>query len=104
MGRALYTSLFAVLAAQGYVNLYAGVTLPNPASVALHTRLGYRPVGIYEQVGFKFGRWHDVGWWQRELGHRTTAPSEPRPLPAMREQPQWDEWLSSGGPGVPDGR
>ena len=56
VGRALYTSLLAVLPLQGYVNAYAGVTLPNPASVRLHTSFGFTPVGVYEQVGFKYGK------------------------------------------------
>jgi phosphinothricin acetyltransferase len=46
---------------------FAGIALPNPGSVALHELMGFTPVGIYREVGFKFGRWHDVGWWQRVL-------------------------------------
>jgi len=64
LGTRLYRELFAVLVGQGYVNAYAGITLPNPASVGLHESLGFRPVGVYEGVGYKFGAWHDVGWWQ----------------------------------------
>lgn len=79
IGRQLYTALLQRLAAQGYVNAYAGVTLPNAASVGLHEALGYTPVGVYRQVGYKLGRWHDVGWWQRELNPHATAPAEPRP-------------------------
>lgn len=39
--------------------------LPNEESIALHEAMGFEPLGIYREVGFKFGRWHDVGWWQR---------------------------------------
>ena len=46
---------------------FAGIALPNPASVALHESMGFAPVGAYREVGFKFGRWHDVGWWQRAV-------------------------------------
>ena len=67
VGRALYVSLFELLRRQGYVNAYAGVTLPNPASVSLHESLGFRPVGVYPRIGFKFGRWHDVAWFQLRL-------------------------------------
>jgi phosphinothricin acetyltransferase len=68
VGRALYTALLGVLPLQGYVNAYAGVTLPNPASVGLHTAMGFQPVGTYRRVGWKLGRWHDVAWFQRPLG------------------------------------
>lgn len=67
LGHALYTELFARLKDQGYYTAYAGITLPNAASVALHERFGFEPVGVYRKVGFKLGRWHDVGWWQRRL-------------------------------------
>jgi len=63
VGRGLYTSLFAILAAQGFVNAYAGITLPNPSSVALHELMGFLPVGVYRGIGYKTGAWHDVGWW-----------------------------------------
>ena len=46
---------------------FGGIALPNPASVALHEAVGFEPIGVYREVGFKFGRWHDVGWWQRAL-------------------------------------
>jgi L-amino acid N-acyltransferase YncA len=39
----------------------------NPASIALHESVGFAPLGIYREVGFKFDRWHDVGWWQCPL-------------------------------------
>jgi phosphinothricin acetyltransferase len=67
VGRALYASLFAVLRLQGYVNAYAGSTLPNPGSVGLHTAMGFEPVGVYRGVGYKAGAWHDVAWWQLAL-------------------------------------
>jgi len=76
VGRALYTELFAILRRLGYVNAYAGITLPNPASVRLHELLGFAPVGVYRKIGYKFGAWHDVGWWQLALGEH---PREPRP-------------------------
>jgi L-amino acid N-acyltransferase YncA len=68
VGRALYEVLLRLIAAQGYREAFAGVTLPNPASVALHESMGFRPVGAYRRVGFKHDAWHDVGWWQLDLG------------------------------------
>lgn len=61
LGRSLYSALFPILVRQGYVNAYAGITLPNAASVGLHTTMGFEPVGVYKHVGFKCGAWHDVG-------------------------------------------
>lgn len=67
VGKALYNELLAALAGDGYHAAFAGVALPNPASEALHKAVGFELVGIYREVGFKFGRWHDVAWWQRLL-------------------------------------
>lgn len=77
VGSALYESLFALLRSQGFVNAYAGVALPNPASVALHESLGFEPVGTYEGVGYKDGEWHDVSWWHRSLNERERNPAPP---------------------------
>lgn len=86
VGSRLYTDLLAVLTEQGYVNAYAGITLPNPASVALHTSLGFDPVGVFRGVGYKFGAWRDVGWWQRRLAG-PHAPQPPRPLSEITDRP-----------------
>jgi len=77
LGSKLYTRLFDILREQGYVNAYAGITLPNDASVALHRSLGFYEVGVYEQVGFKSGRWHDVIWLALRLQHHAENPAEP---------------------------
>jgi L-amino acid N-acyltransferase YncA len=81
VARALYVELLARLSDQGFYEVCAGISLPNPASVALHESLGFRPVGVYREIGFKFGRWWDVGWWQRTLRARQRGqlPREPRP-------------------------
>jgi phosphinothricin acetyltransferase len=96
VGRALYTSLLALLPLHGYVNAYAGVTLPNPASVGLHEAMGFRQVGVYRQVGFKCGAWHDVAWFQRTLQTRPGEPSPPRPLEEVRQTAEWAEALHAG--------
>lgn len=82
IGRALYESLFERLAAQGFEMACAGITLPNPASVALHESVGFERVGVYRRIGWKFGRWYDVAWYQRQLRpDGPEAPSEPAPPP-----------------------
>jgi phosphinothricin acetyltransferase len=80
VGRGLYTSLFAILTAQGYFNAFAGIALPNPASVALHETMGFRPIGVYRRVGYKLNRWHDVGWWQLMLNQHEASPDPPLDL------------------------
>lgn len=77
VGRALYTALFAVLGAQGYRQAMAGIALPNPGSVALHEGSGFALVGVYRAVGWKFGVWHDVGWWQRPIDPGSGPPTDP---------------------------
>lgn len=66
-GRALYGRLMPWLAANGFHSVMAGLNLPNPASVALHESFGFQKVGHLAEVGYKFDRWHDVGWWQKLL-------------------------------------
>lgn len=85
-GRRLYTALFNVLVAQGYVNAYAGIALPNPASVGLHEALGFIPVGIFRGVGFKRETWWDVGWWHRRLAEPPPGPREPLPWSELSDQ------------------
>jgi L-amino acid N-acyltransferase YncA len=80
VGRQLYSTLFAMLVELGYYNAFAGVTLPNPASVGLHESMGFTPVGVYRNVGYKLGAWHDVGWWRRPLQPPAADPAEPRSL------------------------
>jgi len=77
IGRELYGALLPLLTRQNLRWACAGITLPNPASVALHDSFGFAPVAVYPQIGFKAGAWHDVGWWQLELGPAGTPPSEP---------------------------
>ena len=79
VGRALYLALFELLRRQGYVNAYAGITLPNPSSLGLHESLGFVPVGVYRQIGFKFDRWHDVEWLHLRLVQDPRAVTDPLP-------------------------
>jgi L-amino acid N-acyltransferase YncA len=76
VGRGLYGVLLELLALQGFRNAFAGIALPNAASVALHESLGFAHLGTYRAVGFKLGQWHDVGWWQKTLRAPGAAPGE----------------------------
>jgi L-amino acid N-acyltransferase YncA len=77
IGRALYSELFTLLVQQGYYTAFAGISLPNAASVGLHESFGFEPVGIYRNAGFKFDTWHDVGWWQKPLRNYSTPIAKP---------------------------
>jgi phosphinothricin acetyltransferase len=83
VGRALYDDLLDVLRRQRFVNVYAGIALPNPASEALHAAIGMERVGVYRRVGYKFGAWHDVAWYWLRLADPDGQPPEPIPLPAL---------------------
>ncbi len=68
VGRSLYGALMRLLALQGYRRAYAAITLPNEGSVALHRALGFTDAGVWHAAGFKFGSWHDVGFYDCALG------------------------------------
>ncbi|HWV12892.1 MAG TPA: arsinothricin resistance N-acetyltransferase ArsN1 family B [Sphingobium sp.] len=85
IGRRLYDILVTLLRHQGYHSLFAGITLPNSASVALHTALGMNEVGIYKEVGFKFGEWHDVMWMGMAISPASAPSAPPTPFSALRD-------------------
>jgi phosphinothricin acetyltransferase len=86
----LYTALFSILQASGFVNVYAGITLPNPKSYSFHTRIGFEPVGVYKNIGYKLGSWHDVAWLVKVInvhGKEPVAPGGPHPpTPSPKER------------------
>lgn len=96
IGRGLYEALFALLRAQGYYGAYAGITLPNPASVALHESVGFTPLGVYRAVGYKHGAWHDVGWWECELHQRVRDPAPPIPIGQIVDSSDWNAAIAAG--------
>ena len=67
VGRALYTRLLKELNERGFGSAFAGITLPNDASVGFHESLGFELIGIFPRVGQKFGAWHDVAWFYRSI-------------------------------------
>lgn len=80
---ALYACLQNILAKQGYLNLYALITVPNPQSIGFHESNGFRPVCIYRSTGFKFGEWHDMEVLEKQLV--TLLPENPQPCKTFRE-------------------
>lgn len=79
IGHILYKTLFQILKIQGFINLYAGITLPNEASVKLHEKCGFHLFALYENVGYKFDAWQKVGWWRLQLNEL-----QPKPTPPVR--------------------
>jgi phosphinothricin acetyltransferase len=69
VGTELYRELFAQLEQLSVHSVIGGITLPNPASVALHEKFGMRQVAHFKEVGFKFECWQDVGYWQGIISH-----------------------------------
>lgn len=85
LGRAVMTALLGILRLQGFHLAVAGITPPNPGSVALHRALGFERVGLFEGVGWKGGAWQGVEFFQLELAPRTAGlvPEPIRSLPAL---------------------
>jgi len=77
VGKAVYAELFERLRAQRFHNVFAGIALPNDASIALHRSLGFTHVGVYRRVGYKDGAWRDTSWWQLRLTNDAAPPDEP---------------------------
>ena len=96
IARALYSSLIAVLILQGFRNAYAGITLPNDASVRFHEALGFATVGVYRRVGYKLGAWHDVMWLARTLAPHDASPPIPLSLPELPDDARVSAALASG--------
>ncbi len=76
VARSLYRVLLGGLRIAGYRMVIAGITQPNPASVQLHEQLGFKRVGVTANVGYKFDKWHGVGFWELDLG-TCCAPEKP---------------------------
>ena len=95
-GRALYSTLFEVLRQLGYYKATAGITLPNAASVGLHEAFGFRLVGVYRDIGFKFGGWHDVAWYQVSIQPPSRNPLPPRSIAGLHGTHEWDAAVARG--------
>jgi L-amino acid N-acyltransferase YncA len=100
IARGLYTSLFEILRLQGFYNVYAGATLPNPASVGFHESIGFEPIGVYESVGFKDGDWHDVRWWHKLLDEYPASPAPPMTVQEAQQREGWDDAITTGIPSI----
>lgn len=89
VGRALYRVLLNTLRQQGFRSAFAEIVLPNPASIRLHEAAGFKPIGVHENIGFKLGRWHDIGYWRIGLAAPDLEPRDPVPFAAFRLPPEF---------------
>ncbi|MHC4942038.1 MAG: arsinothricin resistance N-acetyltransferase ArsN1 family B [Planctomycetota bacterium] len=96
VGRALYISLFKILTLQGYLNVFAGIALPNPSSVRFHESMGFEQTALFRKAGYTLGAWHDVGWWQLELRSSEGSPETPLMLKAIQASPEWEGAFLAG--------
>lgn len=100
VARGLYLSLLGCLREQGFHRLVAGITLPNPASVALHEGLGFEPVGSFRDVGNKFDAWHAVGFWELKLQPLPSAPASPLSIAEASGRAGFRSALRAGSQGI----
>lgn len=84
---ALYTALFQLLKLQGYCNLYAVITLPNDASVALHKHFGFEEMATMKKTAYKLGKWHDVLWMHMHISGSKDPAEHGNPVPGSKLNP-----------------
>ncbi len=76
MGRTLYALLIEILKHQGVRTVYGCVTIPNPRSEKLHESLGFRPLGMFRNAGFKNKEWHDTAWFEKQIAGCNVPPRQ----------------------------
>jgi len=85
IAKMLYEKLFKILKQQGYINVYAILTSPNPASEKFHESRGFSDVGRFHKAGYKFGKWHDTRWMQFHLTRHKTPPENLIPYSKLKD-------------------
>jgi phosphinothricin acetyltransferase len=86
IAKALYTALIEILKLQGFRNLYAVINTPNDKSVTFHEKMGFIFFAMYENVGYKLGKWKNVGWWQLQLNDYSDEPEVPIPFQKLAKE------------------
>jgi len=89
LGKRLYAALLEILRHQGFLIVYAVITMPNEASERLHTSVGFSEIGLHRCAGFKLGAWHDVKWYEYFLSDPPAEPQTPMAFPLVRDK-KWD--------------
>jgi len=86
VGKALYSALIKILKLQQFRNVYAVINLPNDKSVAFHESMGFDHFATYKNVGYKLGKWKNVGWWELQLNEYFYEPPEPTKFSQMPKE------------------
>lgn len=96
VGTGLYTSLLATLHRQGFYTVVAVTSIPNPSSVGFHRSMGFEPIGVVPNVGYKKGAWHDVQFWRFVLRPPAADPDPTRPIGDLSGTAELDDAVASG--------
>lgn len=99
IANALYNCLLTFLKEQGYLQVYALITIPNEPSIGFHSRYGFTEMGTYQTIGYKLGAWHDVRIMEKRLAPLPKEPTPPQPFSALNQT--WvEEMLKSAAASV----
>ena len=93
VGRRLYQALLETLRQQGFRSAFAEIVLPNPGSARLHEAMGFQHIGVHKDIGYKLGRWQDIGYWRLGLSDSIAAPSETIPFGTFRRTAAFSKLL-----------
>lgn len=93
---ALYIALIEILKIQGYQNILAGITQPNPASEIFHQNFGFKKIGTFEKVGYKFEKWWDTNWYQLFIGKENETPLSPKAMAVIIDSVEWQQGIAKG--------
>lgn len=80
IAKALYGCLIDLLKAQGFYNAFAAITIPNIKSEGFHEALGFMPIGVYHNVGYKLERWHSTKWFELTIREHASSPKPARSI------------------------
>jgi L-amino acid N-acyltransferase YncA len=94
IARALYHSLLSVLELQGFVNVYAGVTIPNAKSERFHLAMGFAEIGVFEKIGYKLGKWHDLKFFEMYLMEHSANPVPPVSIGEVKDSKEFKEIIA----------
>ncbi|NNC92565.1 MAG: N-acetyltransferase [Acidimicrobiia bacterium] len=103
IGRAMYTALTRLLAAQGFANALAAITVPNDASIKFHESMGFHRAAVFPSAGFKLGAWHTVECWWKQLADLPDEPHPPIPFKTFRTFPECEAILQEATALLTDG-
>lgn len=92
---ALYTALIELLKLQGYYSAYAGISLPNLKSEEFHKSFGFKPVGVFHNVGYKFDEWRDVKWFELALSDYSKNPFNPKTINEIKDTKEYENIINN---------